>query len=192
MNLEERERLLTHATDLVGGETFSNQFADFVGTMRQMVGLVRPDGPSNALPYSSGYARCLLEFNEPSIDVVQRFVQRERYADYIRRTMHLRHSPDLPGFTLQMPFPEPSHIYFLDQLFHLPDQITFSTETRPESRGKGSIRWAMLPLPESTVQGFCRNILQQLQELPPDYIFEDGEIIDKRSRVDKGGKFHLS
>lgn len=181
---ERRDMLISRANRLVTIDNLNTQsFTDFVGTMRGLVGDVMPDGYSNALPYNlnqgfrtDGYVEFYGGDEKAHLWVVR---EDRKITGSFEKNMTIQPWQELDSFSLKIPLPIGlSDIFYLDKLLNMPAQTTFSVETHPKSRGKGPNIWATIPLSETVVLGFCRKILQRLQDLPANYVFRDGELLD--------------
>lgn len=187
----EREILITLADQLVVAETFRHQsFADFVMTMRELVGLaepIRPNVPSNGIPTRGlGVKNGYLEFNGEGNDANIAIVRQARgyRRGFERRSLFLKQWPEPDSFGLKMAtWPAyDSDIPGIIQLFKI-DCIGFAEEEDPPYNGKGGIVWTKAPLSAITVQNFCRKIVEQLHSLLSNYPFVPGEVIDERSNT---------
>lgn len=175
--------------ELVIAETFSHRsFANFVMAMRGLVGLAepeRPNVPSNGFPAKGLGIKGYLEFNGGG-NAANIAIVREKFKyrhDFGRRALFLEQQPE-HGFSLKMAtWPAySSDIPDIERLLNI-DGINFTQDADPPYNGKGGIIWTRASLSENIVQNFCRKIVEQVQTLPPNYIFVAGETIAKRSKT---------
>lgn len=189
---EERDKLITVAGGLTSAENFDHQnFADFIMAMRGLVGLIRPDHASNALPYDldKGYLYGFLEFNKfhdiPTIDALHG-TDRNGIDPY-RGTVYLQPGQTTSDFDLKVPLPiGPHSIFYYDQLLNLADEVTFRVETRPVHHGKGGLEYAWMQIPSKAVQGFCVNILEHFQAISPIYEYVNADLLIRRLENQRG------
>lgn len=184
---EERTILIIRANELVSGETFDPpSLADFVGTMRGLVGLINT-GASNALPYNldrgfgtDGYLEFFAYKESAQISAMRE--DGNRGISGYERAITIYHPEEkLNSFALRMALPiRPHDLFYFDWLLDTGKELTFTTELPSPGGGKGSIIFAQASLSEAVVQNFCRNILGRLENMPQDYTFTAGEVIDRR------------
>ncbi len=193
---KEREELIDRLEQIASTEAFGYEsFSDFVRTMRKIVGITHQQMYSNGFPFEpqgdlseEGY----LEFNgydEPvpsegmlsaeavsSIGIVP---EKGLDAREFQRALLTLGQDDLrKGFflTIQMPFSS-ENIWYIDQLFHLEDQVHLIAKYRKRSNE------LQLLLSNAMVAGFCKDVVRRLQGIPQDHTFIPGQVIDWQART---------